>query len=314
MTIDVLEVKRRLQLLLNDQSLVEEYLRQFGPSAGNQNAKSSYNLRREDEDPIYEIKLTCPVCSKKGIISYELKSKSQTIVLNKFLVPIYTGRPGFKTVDYTLLAPIVCPQCLFASPDKRDFARISESDQIKSQIPDSVITKLQESTDKRKNLLKPETDPMTCFKRPRSAAAAIDGYNLSLARAKVEAWFNLPYAQFKMGAYCLRIAKILKDGGHDNMEILNNAIKFFEEAFRLSNCPLEEFEMQSVYLLVALNLKIGDQKKASSYLNVFNNLQSQRLLEMEEDPSLNCNTINKWRDKARYLWEDRDDPELFKDE
>jgi uncharacterized protein (DUF2225 family) len=314
MTIDVSEVKRRLQALLNDQSLVDEYLRQFGPSSGNQNAKSALAPRREEEDPIYEIKLTCPVCSKKGIVSYELKSKSQTIVLNKFLVPIYTGRPGFKTVDYTLLAPIVCPQCLFASPDKRDFGRGSESDQTKNQIPENVITNLQKSINKRKKLLKPETDPITCFKRPRSAAAAIDGYNLSLARAKVEACFNLPYAQFKMGAYCLRIAKILRDGGHNNTEILNNAIKFFEEAFRISNCPSEEFEMQTVYLLVALNLKIGNQKKASSYLNVFQNLQSQRLLEMEEDPSLNCNTINKWRDRARYLWEDRDDPELFKDE
>ena len=45
-------------------------------------------------------------------------------------------------------------------------------------------------------------------------------------------------------------------------QILNNAIKFFEEAFRISNCPSEEFEMQTVYLLVALNLKIGNQEKS----------------------------------------------------
>ena len=138
MTIDVSEVKRRLQALLNDQSLVDEYLRQFGPSSGNQNAKSALAPRREEEDPIYEIKLTCPVCSKKGIVSYELKSKSQTIVLNKFLVPIYTGRRSRP------LTTLSCPRCLPPMPfcvTARTLAG-SESDQTKNQYR-NVITNLQ---------------------------------------------------------------------------------------------------------------------------------------------------------------------------
>jgi uncharacterized protein (DUF2225 family) len=263
-------------------------------------------------DPIFEIQVTCPVCGRESIACYELRAKSQQIIKNKFLVPGYQGMTGFKTVDYSYLAVTVCSRCLFASPDKKDWNR-PEGD-TKSQIPGNVIMTLQERIGERMALLKSVSDVDCYFKRPRMRDAAITSFNLAMSRAHVEAFYEQPYALYKLGAYSLRIAKILKDAGSDNRETLHEALGYYEEAFRTSNCPSEEIEMQVIYTIVALCLKLEDPKKANSYIGVFSNLHNDRVIEMKDNPKLNLILIDKWTDKAKQLWEDRDRKDLFEDE
>jgi len=326
MTIDVVEVKRRLLALLNDSNLVNEYVRQYGPSIDIKNIKAVKEAKKRNsvhleeggigEDPIYEIKVKCPVCNQENITCYELRAKSQQILQNKFLVPIYVGTAGFKTLDYTLLSVTVCPRCLFASSDKKDFYRFDNTShsEIKTQLASNVILTLQEKIGERKALLKTVTDYETHFKRPRTYESAIDSYRLSCSRANVEAWYEQPNALYKLGAYNLRIAKIIKDSTGDNTETLREALGYFEEAFKTSNCPTEEIEMQVIYLITVLYLRLGDFKKANSYIGVFNNLHNARNAEMRENPKLNTVTIDKWADKAKYLWDDRERTDLFNEE
>ena len=325
MTIDVVEVKRRLLALINDPNLVNEYIRTYGPTIDIKNIKAikekkSKSIREteggEGKDPIYEIFIKCPVCNQKDIICYEQRAKSQQIILNKFLVPSYKATSGYKTVDYMLINTTVCPRCLFASPDKNDFTRDNKSGpgEIKTQLTSNVLMTLQERIGERKALCKSVSDYVQYFRRPRTDEAAIASIRLSIMRANVEAWYELPYCYYKMGSYSLRIAKIIKDMGGDNREILREALDYFEEAFRTSNCPSEEIEMQVLYSIVALYLKLGDQKSANSYIGVFSNLKNSRKAEMKEDPKLNTIAIEKWEGKAKYLWEDRDEEDLFKDE
>ena len=266
----------------------------------------------DGNDPIFEIQVVCPVCGREGIACYELRAKSQQIIKNKFLVPGYQGMTGFKTVDYSFLAVTVCSRCLFASPDKKDWNR-PEGD-TKSQIPGNVIMTLQERIGERMALLKSVSDVDCYFKRPRMRDAAITSFNLAMSRAHVEAFYEQPYALYKLGAYSLRIAKILKDAGSDNRETLHEALGYYEEAFRTSNCPSEEIEMQVIYTIVALCLKLEDPKKANSYIGVFSNLHNDRVIEMKDNPRLNIILIDKWADKAKQLWEDRDRKDLFEDE
>jgi uncharacterized protein (DUF2225 family) len=319
MAINVVEVKRRLLSLLNDANLVNEYLRQYGPTLDIKHIKTIKDARAKistlgdegsGQDPIYEIKVECPVCNIDDIICCEPRAKSQQIIKNKFLVPNYTGASGFKTVDYTLLAVTVCPRCLFASPDKKDWTRTEE----KTQLPSNVIMTLQEKIGERKAILRAVTDIKGYFSRPRSPDAAIVSYQLAMSRARVEAWYEQAYALYKLGAYALRIAKIVKDTGGDNREALREALGFFEESFRTSNCPSEEIEMQVLYSIVALNIKLGDEKKANSFIGVFTNLHNARVVEMKQDPKLQTLIIDRWSDKAKFLWEDRDRADLFKDE
>jgi uncharacterized protein (DUF2225 family) len=324
MTIDVVEVKRRLNALLNDSNLVNDYIRRFGPTIDIKHIKEIKELKNraltdenksEGEDPVFEIKVKCPICNQTNIICYELRAKSQQITQNKFLVPIYTGASGFRTIDYTLLSVTVCPRCLFASPDKKDFNRDGTTPgELKSQLTTNVLLTLQEKIGERKAILKTVSDYENYFKRPRIESSAIDSYRLAISRAKVESWYEQPYAFYKLGAYTLKIAKIMKDAGEDNKDALREALAYYEEAFRTSNCPTEEIEMQVVYVIVALNLKLGDFKKANSYIGVFSNLHNTRASEMRENPKLTLTVIDKWTDKAKFLWEDRESPDLFMNE
>ncbi|MBD3316762.1 MAG: DUF2225 domain-containing protein [Chitinivibrionales bacterium] len=325
MTIDVAEVKRRLKALLNDTNLVNEYIRCYGPTIDIKNIKEvkekrARSLRATEEgngeDPIFEIQVTCPICNQEEVTCYELRAKSQSIVHNKFLVPLYKGALGYRTVDYTLLSATVCPRCLFASPDKKDFTRPAGTSvpESKSQLSSNAVMALQEKIGERRAFLKNVSDYEGYFARPRTDDAAIASYRLACMRANVEAWFEQPYSLYKLGAYSLRIAKIIKDGGGDNREVLHEAMGYFEETFRTSNCPAEELEMQVIYSVTALALKLGDPKKANSYLGVFANLKNSRLTEMKENPKLNTATIQKWEDRARRLWEDRDEADLFANE
>ena len=323
MNIDIIEVKRRLLTFLKETSLVDEYITQFGPTIDVKHIKTikEYHNRKvhpiendiSGEEPVFEILVKCPVCNQDEITSYELRAKSQQIVQNKFLVSIYNGANGFRTIDYTLLAVTICPRCLFASPDRKDFGRYeisSHSDQ-KSQLSNNVISLLQEKLGERQAILKFTDSYKDYFKRPRGFEPAIDSYRLSMLRAKVEVWHEQPYSYYKLGAYSLRIAKIMKDNFADNQSALKDALNYFEEAFRTSNCPSEDIEMQVIYLIVALYLKTGDQKKANSYIGVFNNLHNARITEMRENPKLTTATIDRWADKAKSLWENRDMQDLF---
>lgn len=326
MTIQVAEVRRRLHALLHDENLVHEYIRQYGPTIDIKAIKAikEYKTKTsghtgEDgsgEDPIYEVELTCPVCNRDKITFYDLRAKSQQITQNKFLVPCYEGVAGYKSVDYTMLTVAVCPRCLFSSSDKKDFIRRSPAgaQTLKSQLISNVVTGLQEKIGERKTVLGNISNCEEHFRRPRTADVAMTSYRLCISRASVEAWYEQPYSVYKMGAYTLRIARIMKDSGMDNTENLKEALGYLEEAFRVSNCPSEEIEMQVIYLIVALSLKLEDQAKAHSYLAVFSNLRNARLAEMKEDASLNCVVIDKWNDKAKTLWEDRDEPDLFANE
>jgi uncharacterized protein (DUF2225 family) len=321
MPINVPEVKRRLVTLLDDENLANEYIRRFGPKLDIKNIKQIKDSKkaqtREDEgagkDPIYEIKLKCPVCNTDDVIGYELYGKSQAMTFNKFMVPVYEGAMGFRTINFSRLAVIVCPRCLCASPDKKDFIALSSIAKSNiSQLPPNTLMTLQERIGERKALLKSVSDPKSFFRRPRTDDAAILSYRLALLRASVEAYYEIPYAYYKMGAYCLKIAQIFKNSGGNNEEHLKEALDFYSDAFRLSNCPSEDIEYQTIYTIIALQMRLGNDSKAASYIGVLDRIESDLKKKMREDPKVTLTYIDKWLRIAKTLWEDRSNPDLFK--
>jgi hypothetical protein len=66
--------------------------------------------------------------------------------------------------------------------------------------------------------------------------------------------------------------------------------------------------------ITALQERIGERKALlKSISDVEGYFQRPRVIEMKENPKLNCILISKWNEKAKQLWEDRDFPDLFKD-
>lgn len=329
MAIVASEVKKKLQVVLKDPAKVNEYLRRYGPVADAKNI-NELNLeiekrsrRREEkkeagEDPVFSIFVTCPVCGQSDITAYELRAKSQAITLNRFLVPLYQGAAGYRAVDYTLLSVTVCPRCLFATPDKKDFGRPATETQaeMKSQIGSNSIISLQEKIGERKRIVGAITDYRSYFERPRIDQAAIDSYRLAIARAKVETLHELPYAFFKMGSYEIRIAKILKDMEKNNSETLLSALACFEESFTRSECPAEEVEIQVIYLIVALAAKLGQKKKAKMFAGAFKSLyvnNPEREKKGQTENTAAPALIELWKDKIDYARDSIDDPEFFRD-
>jgi uncharacterized protein (DUF2225 family) len=330
MTIDVEEVKKRLFVVFRDAAKVHEYLRTYGPvinatfvNALNKDVAERSQQREgneeEGEDPIFTISVSCPVCGQTGITGHELRAKSQSMSQNKFLVPLYKGTGGYRTVDYTLLNVTVCPRCLFASPDKKDFSRqaTDKTNEIKSQLTSNLIISLQEKIGARKRMLSGVSNYRSYFYRPRTDQAAIDSYRLAIARANIETWHDVPYSYFKQASYTLRIAKIYKDGGRNNADILKSALAIFEESFKRSECQREEIEIQVLYLIVALSVKLGEARKAKLYTSTFKSLYVNNKERGNKPVTGNTATpalIAHWKDKIEFVRDSLDDPDYFKDE
>ncbi|MCL2688801.1 MAG: DUF2225 domain-containing protein [Chitinispirillia bacterium] len=318
------EVKRRLLILMKDVNLVNEYIHRFGFTINPKHIREIKEGIRgvpeepdepveDGEDPIFETLVNCPVCGLNKIVRYELRAKSQQEQRTVFLVPMYSGAKGYQTADYTRHMVTVCPQCLFASPDKKDFnyPSVTGKGEDKSQLTSNILSMLREKTDERKMLLSPLSKFDNYFKKPRKVSNVIDSYRLAIARAQAEAWSDQPYSYFKLGSYSLKIAHLKKSTKVDDTENLTDALQYFEEAFRKSNCPAEDLEMQSLYLIIALKIRLGDLNAANSYLTMYSKLINERHEEMKTKPSLNTVCIEKWADKSRYLWEERENPALF---
>jgi uncharacterized protein (DUF2225 family) len=267
----------------------------------------------KDQDPVFTTSVNCPICGHPGIECYELRAKSQQVVQTTFLVPVYSGATGYKTVDYTRLSVTVCPMCLFASPDRKNFnyPSFTGNREEPSSLPASVLLSLKDKMEEHKLLLPEALGNVDYFKRERSAQVAIQSYRLATARAAVETELGQPYGYFKMASYALKIAYIMKCEGQDDTGPLTEALNLFKTSYEKSECPSDELEMQVVYLIVVLFIRLGDFSQANVYLNSFSKLMADRTEAMKKNPALNTKWIEKWQDKARYMWEERENPKYF---
>lgn len=325
MPVNVVEIKKRLAMLLKDENLVNEYIRRFGPAIDMKNIKSikdehqasaqegSAEQEEKGLDPIYEINLTCPVCNNNKITGYELKAKSQSVTENYLLQATYKGAMGHKTLDYDRLAVTVCPRCLFASADKRDFVTLNKitGKDMPSQIPPNAVITLQEKIGERKAAVQGVANMEAYFKRPRNLDSAILSYRMAALRAKVEAFHELPNALYKVASCYMKIAKFLKQKKEEDAPALKEALDYFIECFKNSNASSEGLEYRVIYLIIAINLKMGDQKKAHAYIGAYDRIKTDLKNKAHTDPSVNLTFIDKWIDKARFLWEERERADLF---
>jgi uncharacterized protein (DUF2225 family) len=315
-------VRKKLEVLLKDNTLVEKYLRVFGPrlDMGNVAKLKQEQLRStaaegvagDKDDPTFKIMLKCPICNQADITCFELKAKSLTSALDRFQVPRYTGVKPFRSVNYSLFAVTVCPSCLFASPDKRDFLTFSVQARVenKSQLSPFVLDELRKRIDERKKIVS-APDYAAFFAHPRSPEAGITSYRLAIHRAQAEASLETPLAWYKAGMYGLKIALLQRDTGKDDTDILKESAKYLANSFRASELKLPDLECQLVYTLAALFLRLGDQTQCQSYLGVLEKWKGEIAKGQSQNPDLTAAHVDRWLDKAKELWTDREQPDLW---
>ena len=315
--------RKKLEVLLKDDVLVQRYLRTYGPKLNMEYvtkikqaaaATISDDGSGASDDPTYQIKVKCPICNQGEIGCYELKAKSTTTTPDRFLIPRYAGVKGFKTINFSLLAVTVCPSCLFASPDKRDFITFSVQarSETPSQIGPLVLDELRRRVEQRKSTISGVADFAAYFRHPRQAEAGITSYRLAIQRALVEASMESPLGWYKAGMYALKIALLIRDSGKDDTSILKEASGYLVKSFRNSELKVAELEYPLLFTISALFLRLGDQTQCQAFMGVLDKRRTELDKLAKEDPAVTSVQVEKWIEKIKDMWTDRDTPDLWK--
>jgi len=327
-------VRKRLEILLGDADLVESYLRDHGAQLDMNKVNQLKALRKKPlsgttataagtagengpgglSDPTYTLQVKCPVCLTPEITCHELKSKSLAVTFDRFYTPRYSPVHGFKAVNYNLFSVTVCPKCLFASPDKKDFITwsLQTKSDVKSQLGPFVLEELKKRFAERKAALPGITDYARHFAHPRTPAAGVDSYRLAILRALAETTLDVPLSFYKAAMYKLKIAAFLREAGKDDEAEVLAALPLLVKAFGRNESQNPDFEYQLLHILVAAHIRVKNYEGAQSFLGVLERLKTERLKAAAEDPGVKVGAVEKWLDNTKELWTDREDPDLWK--
>jgi hypothetical protein len=263
----------------------------------------------------------CPACYRRDIAGYHLRAKSQIITETIFLVPQYSGLGQYFSQDFNLLQTTVCPECLFASPDPKDWTRQNQFTKsiIESQLSMStkLMTEIRNQEFERKTKYPKVKEDLNYFIRPRTVDKARESIELSIMRAMLELKHQIPAANFKLGSYYLKLADIAKKQNKDSNPAFETAGKYFRAAVEKSDCPNDFLEMESIYQVVALNLFFQKKEVAAEFVKIAKNVLLQKENDVKENPKsgdmkLRLTEVDKWERRIGVLWEYRDDPDFWK--
>ena len=272
-------------------------------------------------DPIYEMEYQCPACYRNEVIAYHLRSKSQNVKETIFLVPQYSANSRYFADDYNLLQTTVCPQCLYASPDPKDWKRVSKFTGVFTESQLNVHTKLladiRSQEAERKSKFPAAKDDPAYFLRPRNYDRALESLALSMMRAMLEKKYFLPAVNYKIGRYYLKIADIKKKKNEEYKNILMESEKWFSSAIQDSDSNNIGLEMECVYQVVALNFFLGNKDKGAAFFKIVKDVYQKKELAVKENQYDNelkaeLHEVDKWKRRIEVLWDNRDEEEYWK--
>ena len=323
--IDENGVRRRLKVMLGTDKLVEEYIQKHGfriemtkvQAMRAVTAEKTVDIAAATEtaadDPVFTVFLKCPSCYMTNLPSYELKAKSLQVMVDKFGMPHYRPLGKYKVVDYNLLAVTVCPQCLFASPDKRDFIGRdpARNREVPPRLHQGELAAILAVADDRGNWLAGQKlDPMTdILPRTRTPQAGLASYELAIQRAEIEFSRNVPFSAYKIAGYTLKLGVIAETYGMDPAPYWLRALKAYLTCFEKSNAPGFNYEGQVLYQVIALALRLNQMEIAGSYIGVLDRSKS-RVESGSVEPAI-AQQFTRWYNSAREIWADRENPDLW---
>ncbi len=326
--IDEVGVRRRLKVMLGSDALVEEYITRFGFRI---DALKIQTLQSEHEkpkvvvlpevlpeetaadDPVFIVFLKCPSCYLMHIPSYDLKAKSLQVLTDRFGMPHYRKAGRFQVVDYNTLQVTICPQCLYASPDKRDFIARDPARgvELPARLHQGELAAILAVADERATWVADHGLDVQqhLMVRNRTPQAGIAAYELAIMRARIEFSRNVPFSAFKMAGYALKQATIALVHGLEPKDYYKQALQNYLACFERSNAPGFQYDGQILYQIVALGMRLGDIDLAGQYIGVFDRTKSRVEAANVEPPVQQA--FDRSYAQAREIWADRENPDLF---
>ena len=262
---------------------------------------------------IYEVE--CPVCFTQKIKFYALKAKSLSMRSNVFEIPIYEPSPKFTHIDFNELTQTVCPHCFFVASKKSDFISLDSSTDTRtnSQCDKKIISHFQNFPKEVMAILQDCFVNKDSFIEPRTSEGVMTSYKLAIYKASLEIFYRLPYSYLKRARYFLRMYyfhnKFYKNF---NSDYLMRAAEDLEEVFKLSDFPDRNYEFEVCYLLVAINIRLGDDGKAGNFIKILDQSKGELTQKAKDNPNVNLTDINKWLGKTKELWQSRTETDVWK--
>jgi uncharacterized protein (DUF2225 family) len=326
-------IRIKLKAIFMKESLVDLYLQRYGEiinqkfidelkaeAKAMEASGSSVELsNKAPSDAIFEFEYQCPACRYGSVTGYHLRSKSQMIEETLLLVPHYSAFEQYAAVDYSVLQTAVCPKCLFASPDPKDWTRINK---FNGMITDSQLVVHSQllkdiRAQERERLAKyPEAkNDMKYFLRPRTPQKGLESIELSIMRAQLEKEYSLPAVNYKIGKQYLKYADIKARNKEDPNDARKEAENYLIEALKISDCNNLALEMECMYLVIVMSLSTKNTEKAMQFVRMAKDLLIQKQTLNREEPSAELRTdisvIEKWMKRISPLWEFRADASYF---
>lgn len=314
--------------MLGSDALVETYIGRYGFRIDGQKTealKAEFESIRKasleemqieetaSDDPVFNVFLKCPACYLARIPSYDLKAKSLQILTDRFGMPHFRKTSRFQEVDFNLLSVTICPQCLFASPDKRDFIGRdpARGGEIPARLHQGDLAVILAAADERSNWLADQKLDIIqdLMVRTRTPAAGIAAYELAIMRSRIEFSRNVPFSVYKSGGYTLKQATIASTYEMDPVPYYEKALQHYLTCFERSNAPGFQFDGQVLYLIIALALRLGNLDVAGSYLAVLDRTKAR--VEIANVDAQTRQVFDRWYNSAREIWSDRENPDLF---
>lgn len=309
------EVKRRLLILFsNNPKMVDDYIQKMGftidIAAIKQFRESQPPPGTELQSPVYDVFLTCPCCGTQEVVLRELRASAMAVRDDPFLAPLYFPLEQYEPLNYLTFSVAVCPQCYFASPDKKDFIQYNKTRKanIPSQLSSGIIADLQDHANKRKAFINNFNGSKDFQGAYRSLEQAVISYQLADMRAQIEADSKSPFATVKRGGYYTRMALLQRQNGEEYEPALRQALEQYKKSYFLSDFPNANIEFQTCFIIFSLHLRFSELKEARDFIGVME--QSRKELEEKNERSA-VSALNTWIDRAKNRWEDRDDPQLW---
>ena len=330
---DLDEVRRRLAILFNqNQAMVERYIQVHGPKIS---IKAIQEIREEVgstpppvvpvvlsapdgdgldpnlESPVFTIEVECPCCHKKEIPHRDLRASSMSIKNDAFLAPAYFPVGKFQKLNFLTVNVTVCPRCLFASPDKKDFIQFNRTTRqnIQSQISPGILSEIQDTMAERQELVELSRLGNDFTKCPRTLQLGALSYKLAEQRAKVESESKQPFAILKRANYWTRVALLQRQAGIDDTQALEHALTQYKEAFYRTDFPNPNSEFQACFIIFSIQLRFGLVKEARDYIGVME--QSKKAVSERKDAAAALQALEQWLGMAKGRWDDRENPELW---
>lgn len=247
------------------------------------------------DDQPYETHIkACYVCGYDKVKVYRPKKGATTEDWSNGLYPLYNSVPPYQDWDFLKTFVSVCPSCLFASSDPKDFSLRGLENEYPYKMDAKKVLTMGMSARKRLIGSNAELDEDTRFDKPnRDLELVLDSLRLAEKCANGLVLGDKKTAYSEIGLYCSLQAMLTPNM---KQEKLREALVSFNDQLKIVETNREIIVM-AYYFKIALHIALGEsiaaneEKEQLEHFYLKNNPDAASHVERE----WNLRLLNVWK-------------------